>query len=131
MRVKKNVSFVQAILTGSVIGMLGVLAISLVAGALVLSGTLPESMLNGSGIAAAAIGSFLAAYIACGMGQEKRLLLALGASLVLLILLAVLHAILFQDVSYQLLGSGIGVLCAGTAVGMLRTMKRERRKYRR
>lgn len=128
---KKNAGFVQPILIGAAVGAVGAFVLSLAAGALILSGTLPEAMLDILGVAVAAMGSLVAAYIACRLGQEKRLILAFGASLLLLILLAVIHALVFRDVSYRLVGSGLGVLCAGTAMGLLRTMKRERRKYRR
>lgn len=131
MRTRKTTGFVQAILIGAAIGLAGIFALSLVVGALILSGTLPESVTDGSGIAVSVVGALFAAYAACAMGQERKLFLALGASVILLILLAVLHVVLFQDAAYRFLGSGIGVICAGVAVGLLRSMKRERRKYRR
>lgn len=118
MKVKKSAGFVRAIILGAAIGLLGVLVISLTMGALILSGTIPESALSVLGIVAAVLGSLLAAQIACSVGQEKRLFLAVGASLILLILLAVIHAVMFQDAQYRLAGGGIGVLCAGMAVGL-------------
>jgi len=116
-------------LLGVGIGAISILGGAILFGALIVNGIIPEKFLPAAGIAAACLGAAIASAITCLQSKEKKLILSMIDSVVLLLLLLLTHSLVYQGTPYQFGAVVPAVLLAGMITGVISSMKRKKRHY--
>lgn len=117
------------IVYGIVIGFVCMTLVAALFAKLILSSTIPETMLNVAAFATNFIGVLIGGVVACG--KEKRLQRALITVAIVVLLQLAIHAIIFENLPYTLTIQSAGIPTAVVLALLIRfRSERKYRKYR-
>lgn len=129
MKKQRNGSVAQSMLLGVGIGAIAIFGGAILFGALIVNGIIPEKFLSAAGIIAACLGAVIASAITCLQSKEKKLILSLIDSAMLLLLLLLTHSLMYKGTPYQFAAVVPGVLLSGVITGVIASTKRKKRHY--
>lgn len=127
MKAKKEWVGLPAILIGAGIGIAATVLLSMLLGMLIVRGVIPERFIQAGGTASAVIGA-ATAVLYCSRGA-KKLVTALITGALLLLLLLLIHGVAFREAGYVWPPSVIGVLASALLLGIVRSLKPQKRRY--
>lgn len=127
MKAKKEWFGIRAILIGSGIGMAAIVLLSMLLGLLIVRGTIPERFIQLTGTITVVIGTVIA--VLYSSRATKKLVTALITGALLLLVLLLIHGAAFRETGYVWLPSVIGVLATALFLGVVRSLKPQKRRY--